>query len=133
MNMKKYINNIENILDKLSIEWNRFDNKSVLITGATGMVGRAVADMIYYGCNRFGKKVNIYILTRSLKKAEALFGDKIKNNVLKKESEEKNIVQIKFISFFFLASIDFLFNSSFNISSLFIFNNFLIICFFRFK
>lgn len=37
MNMKKYINNIENILDKLSIEWNRFDNKSVLITGATGM------------------------------------------------------------------------------------------------
>ena len=97
MNMKKYINNIENILDKLSIDWNRFDNKSVLITGATGMVGRAVADMIYYGCNRFGKKVNIYILTRSLKKAEALFGDKIKNNVLKKESEEKNIVQIKFI------------------------------------
>lgn len=97
MNMKKYINNIEKILDKLSIDWNRFDNKSVLITGATGMVGRAVADMMYYGCNRFGKKVNIYILTRSLKKAEALFGDKIKNNVLKKESEEKNIVQIKFI------------------------------------
>ena len=97
MNMKKYINNIENILDKLSIEWNRFDNKSVLITGATGMVGRAVADMIYYGCNRFGKKVNIYILTRSLKKAEALFGDKIKNNVLKKESEEKNLYRVMFV------------------------------------
>ena len=49
MNMKKYINNIEKILDKLSIDWNRFDNKSVLITGATGMVCRSVPDMIYYG------------------------------------------------------------------------------------
>lgn len=77
--MKNYINDIKSAIEKSDIDWQKFKDKSIFVTGATGMIGRAVVDMLLMAEKVYKPGMNIYILSRDKEKAEKLFG--IENNV----------------------------------------------------
>lgn len=56
-----------------NIDWSKFDNKVVYITGATGLIGSNVVEILLYCCSN----VKIVVQVRNLQKAEKLFGNKV--------------------------------------------------------
>lgn len=64
---------IGNILSDRNINWSDFDNSTVLVTGATGLIGSLVAKtLLAYG---HGVKVVAYV--RNAEKARAMLGDDV--------------------------------------------------------
>ena len=92
----------------LDLPWEVLMNKSVLISGATGLVGSFLVDVLMKK-NENGLNCNIYIITRNKKKAESRFVKWNNNeNIHYFEcdvNETKNFQLINRIDFvFFLAS-----------------------------
>lgn len=65
---------IEKILSSSIINWTRFRNKNVLITGANGMLPTYLVFTLL-ALNKYGYNVNVYALVRNKEKAEAKFDD----------------------------------------------------------
>ena len=61
---------------QLSLPWDRLANKAVLISGATGMMGSFLTDVIMERNGREGMNCRIYALGRSEVKARARFGER---------------------------------------------------------
>jgi len=59
-NIELYKNNIKKALNEK--EYQRLKNQSVLITGANGMIGSAVVDVLNYLNESFNYNIKIYIL-----------------------------------------------------------------------
>lgn len=56
------------------INWNRLSGKTVLITGATGMIASVFIDILMYRNQYCGQKTSIIAVSRSEKKAKDRFG-----------------------------------------------------------
>ena len=84
--MLSYSNNIvqEDMLDIYDekILFNKLRNKSVLITGATGMLATYIIYFLYYLNQKRDSNIKIYALARNIKKAENLFVDLIDDKIL---------------------------------------------------
>ena len=61
---------------QLSLPWDRLADKAVLISGATGMVGSFLTDVIMERNGREGMNCRIYALGRSEEKGRARFGER---------------------------------------------------------
>ena len=57
----------------LPVDWERFRDKSVMISGATGMIGRFLIDVIMLQNREIGLNCKIYALGRSPEKAQKRF------------------------------------------------------------
>lgn len=55
------------------IPWEKMENKSVLITGATGMIGSVIVDILMRRNREYGQNIHIYALSRSRQKLEERF------------------------------------------------------------
>lgn len=64
-----------------SIQWNKLKNKTVLITGATGMLARYFSFMLKYLNEKKGFNITILLLARSKDKLFHIFGKEDKNTV----------------------------------------------------
>ena len=75
-----------------SLPYENFKNKSVLITGATGMLASYLVYFFYY-LNQKKYNIKIYALIRNRKKAEIMFSEILKNKnfVLLEQSIEEEI------------------------------------------
>lgn len=71
---KAYLDDIENLC-ALDLPWGEFDGKNILITGATGLIGSCLADVLCYRNRKRLTKTNIYVMSRSLEKIRARFPD----------------------------------------------------------
>ncbi|MCD8119026.1 MAG: NAD-dependent epimerase/dehydratase family protein [Lachnospiraceae bacterium] len=69
-----YVNDIQNI-SKLSLPWEKLHNTSVLITGATGMIGTFLVDVLMERNLKNGDGIRIYALGRSEERAKQRFGE----------------------------------------------------------
>lgn len=91
--MENYENDIEKVVMLSSVDWKDFDNSKIFITGATGMIGRAIVDMLYAAAEINNIKIFIYILVRDIKKAQEIFKGKkinfIEGDVCKKQEYSK--------------------------------------------
>jgi nucleoside-diphosphate-sugar epimerase len=68
---KQYLTQIATMMEQSDIPWNELDQKSVLVSGAAGMLGSGVVDVLVY-CNEYrSMNIDIYALGRT--------GSKIKN------------------------------------------------------
>ena len=61
---------------QLPLPWDRFRDKAVLLSGATGMVGSFLIDVIMERNERNGMNCRVYALGRSEEKARARFGER---------------------------------------------------------
>ncbi|MBU5477597.1 NAD-dependent epimerase/dehydratase family protein [Eubacterium sp. MSJ-13] len=74
--MKNYINDLKSAITASSVNWSEFEGKKIFVTGATGMIGRAVVDMLYMAGEIYNIGISIYVLVRDLKKARELYKEK---------------------------------------------------------
>ncbi len=63
---KLYQEDIHKVIDT-NIDWTSFKGRSFLITGASGMIGRILCDILDSANNIFSLNLNIYLLSRNLK------------------------------------------------------------------
>ena len=78
MNLYTNANYMEDVrrTAQLSLPWERLADKAVLISGATGMVGSFLTDVIMERNERQGMNCRVYALGRSEEKARARFGER---------------------------------------------------------
>ncbi|KRN50212.1 nucleotide sugar dehydratase [Kandleria vitulina DSM 20405] len=73
----KYVNaDIEQIVNNEAIDWNQFVNKSVLVTGATGLIGTLVVKAL------LARDIKVYAAIRNEEKAKKIFNDFLDNDKL---------------------------------------------------
>lgn len=56
------------------IEWNAFNGKTFLVTGATGLIGSLFIKAVLYASQKYDLDIKIIALIRDIKKAELIFG-----------------------------------------------------------
>jgi FlaA1/EpsC-like NDP-sugar epimerase len=68
------------------VDWDQFQDKSILITGATGLIGTMLIDALMYRNIKYRTNITVYAVGRNKEKAAARFGEYFSN---------KNFVFIK--------------------------------------
>ncbi len=63
-NNKKYLSALESVIDT-EIDYSKLNNKNILITGATGLIGKALTDYLLLIGDKKGLGMNIYAASRS--------------------------------------------------------------------
>lgn len=65
---------IASIVKNTDLDWNKFSNKKVAVTGATGLLGRLTVLALSYANRCFDLNVRILAFVRNLDKATAIYG-----------------------------------------------------------
>ena len=97
---------MEDIFDR-EIPFEKLENKSVLITGATGMLATYIVYFLYYLNINKKKNIKIYALVRNSKKAEKIFNNLLKDknfNIIEQDIEKEINISQKIDYIFHLAS-----------------------------
>ncbi|MEG0271726.1 MAG: NAD-dependent epimerase/dehydratase family protein [Hydrogenoanaerobacterium sp.] len=68
-----YKEDLDNISSCKSIDWTRFEGKTVLVTGATGLIGQTAIGAIIYACEKHKVNVHILAIVRNIEKARQKF------------------------------------------------------------
>lgn len=79
INNNIFAEDLKNISSSKYIEWNRFYNKTIFITGATGLIGYTLASSILYYEKQNHKNIKVIALVRDVKKASEKFKEQIKD------------------------------------------------------
>lgn len=74
---KLYQEDVEYIAN-IDLPWEKMNGKSVLIVGASGLLGTCLVDALIYRNEHFGSQIQIFAMGRSREKAEERFGDYLK-------------------------------------------------------
>ena len=80
---------IINVCEDKNIRWKEFDNKSFLITGATGLIGSLLIKTLIYVAEKKKLNLQLYAQIRDSKKARRIFNDVLIN--------ELNFAKVSFI------------------------------------
>lgn len=70
---QKYLNILKEYKELDFIDWNEFRNKTILITGVTGLVGRFLTDLIMYVNEQDKINCKIIGICRNIERAEKIF------------------------------------------------------------
>ena len=81
-NNELYLKDLSEIANK-GLPWESLKNKSVLITGATGLICSSLIDTIMYRNKHFNNNITIYAIGRNTDKAIGRFGDYLNSNYFK--------------------------------------------------
>ena len=66
---------LERITSSEIIDWKRFENKTVLISGANGMLPSYMVETLLFLNEKFGYNVKVIALVRNLEKAKKIFAE----------------------------------------------------------
>ena len=72
---KQFIEDMEYISNAEFIPWDRLNNKTVLITGATGLIGYTLVNSLVYANKKLGLNLKILALVRDLNRTRERFKD----------------------------------------------------------
>ena len=64
-----YQEDIKSILS-LNCDWNKIKGKSIIITGATGLIGTVITDMLIFLNIKFSLELKLFLISRHEKKSE---------------------------------------------------------------
>ena len=68
---------LEYILKYKAIDWNQLKNKTILITGANGLIGSTLVKALIYANYKIGLRIKIIALVRNVEKAEKVFENQL--------------------------------------------------------
>ena len=72
-----YRDDISKILADKRIAWEKFRDKSFLITGATGLIGSLLTWTLMKADERFDLNIELHIVARSVQKCKRIFGENV--------------------------------------------------------
>ena len=89
VNNKAYEIDIISIVENKEINWDSFTNQNILISGATGLIGTFLIDILMYRNNHCNNNITIYAISRDINKINSRFNDylhspffkPVKNNI----------------------------------------------------
>lgn len=64
---------IEEIANCSIIDWNKFENKNILITGATGLICSLIIKAFLYRNSKFNQNTKLFLVVRNIEKAKEIF------------------------------------------------------------
>ncbi|MBN1056562.1 NAD-dependent epimerase/dehydratase family protein [Clostridium botulinum] len=104
---ERYQKDIEDILE-LPLSWEKLDNKTIFITGATGLIGKAIIDIIMYRNKYKNSNCKIIATSRKISNIKEKFTNYIGNeNFVPFEYDVNNLLNIN-------ERIDYIINSASN-------------------
>jgi len=74
------LNDLKDISQDQVIPWNDLNNSSVLVTGATGLIGSLVIKALLYASEEKGLNIKIGAYVRNIEKAKAIFSNLISSH-----------------------------------------------------
>ncbi len=77
MKSNLFLEEYEKIKEDLADNWKLFKNKSILITGATGLVGSYLTNFLIYLNNKLSLNIKLYCMSRNIEKLKSLFNDNV--------------------------------------------------------
>lgn len=87
-NQLLYYEELKKINRSIQVNWSKIEGKKILITGASGMIGSYIVDLITEHNTESKKKIKVYALSRSKKKLEQRFsGPRYREHVLTIEQD----------------------------------------------
>ena len=69
----EYLEQLKEVVENSGLDWNRLDKKSVMVTGAAGMLGSGMVDLLIYLNEHTDLTINIYALGRTESKLRQRF------------------------------------------------------------
>lgn len=75
-----YMEDIEKNVYDSTINWDKLENKTIFITGGTGLIGSLIINTILYANKIYNLNCKIIALVREQEKANKMFEDQIKQN-----------------------------------------------------
>ena len=72
---KIYQEDMNFIADFPSIDWEKLRNKSILVTGGTGLIGSTLINALLYANNKKALNIKVIALVRNPEKAQAMFSN----------------------------------------------------------
>ena len=72
---KQFIEDMEYVSNAEFIPWDKLKNKTILITGATGLIGYTLVNSLVYANKKHGLNLKILALVRDLNRAKERFKD----------------------------------------------------------
>ena len=78
----KYYNEDVEYVSMLPLPWEKLQDKTVLLSGASGMIGSFLIDVLMFRNKIFGMNCSIFALSRNTKKAEERFSAHSSNTLL---------------------------------------------------
>lgn len=79
---KTLMKDIETIINTAYIPWDTFRNKSILVTGATGLVGSLLCRVFLAANRRYDLRLSVFALVRNEEKARKLLADCVEDAAL---------------------------------------------------
>lgn len=76
---KIYYDDICSIVNDTTLPWERYRNKSILITGATGLIGSTLVNTFLAANTQLALNCKVYLIVRNINKVVKLFGDTLEN------------------------------------------------------
>lgn len=80
---ERYRRQVEKLLDGEFVSPEFFENKSILITGATGLLGMALCDFFLFFIEKYNVNISVSIMVRNVNDAKNVFEEHIKTGKFK--------------------------------------------------
>lgn len=77
---KIFKEDLEYITDVNFIDWHKLDNKTVFVTGATGLIGYTFVSALLYRNLVYNSNIKVMTLVRNITKAKEKFAEQLKQN-----------------------------------------------------
>lgn len=84
-----YLKDIQSIAE-LDLPWEKLYSKTVLLTGATGLLGTFLVDLIMYKNKHYGANITVSAVSRSIKKLQRRFGEYFQSPFFKAVEQDVN-------------------------------------------
>lgn len=78
---KIFKEDLEYITSAVFIDWQKLDNKTVFVTGATGLIGYTLVSALLYRNLKYQSNIKIIALVRNITKAKEKFAEQLKQNL----------------------------------------------------
>ena len=72
MDFEEYREDVD-LIANLELPWERLENRGLLLSGGTGLIGSFLIDVIMYRNKQYGMNCHVYALGRSAEKAQKRF------------------------------------------------------------
>ena len=85
---------IREIATSQFIDWSKFENRNILITGAAGLICSLITRAFLYRNNNFNQNTKLFLLVRDAQNAKKIFGENSFIELIETDIEEFNKIEL---------------------------------------